>query len=190
MKLSLELEKKLREAALKQLEKGRTGWDIPHTLNSVEWMKKLIKHEGGNEKILITTMYLHDTGYPNIKKGYNFGTVKKHKAMHAEKGTKIAEEVLKKFKEFSSEEIKIITNLIKHHDDLEGLDTHERQLVFEADNLSKLDVENVTPTFNKENYSKFMKFQKEVRAPLFKTITGKKCLKRLIKKAEEYFQKM
>jgi HD superfamily phosphodiesterase len=60
MKLDKETEGKLKAEALKYLEKGKPGWDIPHTLASVYWMKRLIEKEGGDERILVTAMYLHD----------------------------------------------------------------------------------------------------------------------------------
>ena len=186
MLLNKELELKLKKAVLIHLEQGREGWDVPHTLNAVEWMRKLIAAEGGDEKILVTVMYLHDIGYPSLKKGYDFGEVEKVKAQHAEFGAKKAREILKNLGAYSEAEIEKISFLIKSHDDLEIDRDHDMQLVFEADNLGKLDWENIIPTFDQSNRSKFLEHYKSVRVPLFKTKTSKRFLRALLPKAEAF----
>ena len=66
MKKSFDLEPEVKSIALKILEQGRGDWDVPHTLAVVYWMKKLIKKEGGDPKILVTAAYFHDIGYIDL----------------------------------------------------------------------------------------------------------------------------
>nr|MBD3312151.1 HD domain-containing protein [archaeon] len=188
MKLTKELEERLKKEALKHLSKGRKDWDVPHTLNAVNWMRKLIEKEGGDEKVLVTAMYLHDIGYPVVEdlNKDRLKRIKELKRFHAVEGARKAEVILKKLGDYSKPEIKEIIYLVKHHDDLE-IKSRNHQLVFEADNLSKIDVEAVTPTLSEEVYPLFLNHYKEFRAPLFKTETGKRFLNELLPKAEKYF---
>ncbi len=76
MSLDAKTEEKLKSEVLRYLEMGKPEWYIPHTLASVFWMRKLIESEGGDERILVTTMYLHDIGYyALLKKGYGFDDI-------------------------------------------------------------------------------------------------------------------
>jgi len=188
MKLDPKLEKDLKSIALKYLEKCKEGWDVPHTLAAVYYIRKLIKGEGGNEKILVTTMYLHDIGYPQLVGKYGFKDMMEGKKVHQKIGAKEAEKILKKLKAYSDEEINEIIWLICNHDNLEIITKKSTgQLVKEADSLAAIDWERVTPTFNKEDCLKYLDYFKKVRVPWFKTKTGKKYLKQLLVKAEHYF---
>lgn len=199
MSLSQELESRIKAVAISYLEKGKPNWDIPHTLRAVYWMKELIKKEGGDEKILVTAMYLHDIGYPNLKKGYNFNDLIKSKPDHSKLGALEAKKVLEDFEEFSKEEINKISRLIENHDNKELILTlnpeeneysHNQILVRESDGLSKLDWYNVTPNFDKENTTKYLEYFRKRSVPCFKTQTGKKFLKEVLQKAEEYLKNM
>ena len=182
------LEEKLKKTVLKYLEKGRPGWDIPHTLACVYWMKKLIKSEGGNPRILIPAIYLHDIGYPfkimkfNPKKNLNL------KEYHMKRGATLSKKILKSLKEFSQKEIEEISQIVKRHDDIDGLkinaSKHE-QLVFEADSLGQIDINRVKPTFTKSDRIKFLARFKKIRATNFKTDLGKKALKMLLEDNEK-----
>lgn len=199
MNFSKELEEKVKSKAIEYLEKGKPNWDIPHTLRAVYWMKELIKKEGGNEKILVTTMYFHDIGYPNLQEGYNFNDLIKSKPNHSKLGAFEAKKVLGNFEEFSEEEIEKISKLIENHDNKELILTlnpetdeysHNQILVRESDGLSKLDWYNVTPNFDKENTAKYLEYFKERSVPCFKTETGKKFLKEVMQRAEKYLENM
>jgi len=189
MELSRELEERLKSEAIKYLEKGKPDWDIPHTLTTVYWMRQLIEKESGDERILITTMYLHDIGYDHLKKGYNFDEMMKTKMTHEEIGAREAEKILKRLEEYSSDEIKEIVNLVRYHDTLDKIDTHNGQLVMEADSLAVLDWERVPPNFDKENCLRYLDYFKETRVNKFSTKTGKEFLDLLLEKAEEYLRK-
>jgi HD superfamily phosphodiesterase len=197
MDLSKELEEKIKTRAISYLEKGKPNWDVPHTLNAVDWMKKLIKEEGGNEKILLTAMYLHDIGYSlSQMKGYSFDEVMEAKKDHAELGALESKKILNELDEFSQEEVNEICKLITNHNNKELILTlnpekdeysHNQILVREADGLSKIDWYHVTPNFDIKRY---FEYYKERSVPCFKTETGKKFLKEILQKAEEYLKDM
>ncbi|MDP7141397.1 MAG: HD domain-containing protein [Candidatus Woesearchaeota archaeon] len=187
MKLDEQLEERLKSEAIKYLEQGKPDWDIPHTLATVHWMRQLIEKEGGDERTLVTTMYLHDVGYPELKKGYDFDDLMKSKKHHAQNGAEIAEEILTNL-EYSPTEVKTIIKLVGDHYNKENINTHDLQLVIEADGLAKIDWERVTPNFDKENCLKYLDYFKGRTAPQFRTNTGKRSLKELLQKAENYWK--
>lgn len=189
MNFDVKLEQKLKSAVLKYLEKGRPNWDVPHTLAAVHWIKELLKHEIGDPKILITTIYLHDIGYANkLKKGYGFQDNQLVRPDHMVHGEILAKKILKKIGGYTEDEIKKIAHLVKIHDELDKIDTPEVQLVFEADSIASIDVERVKPNFDKKNYLEFLDFFEKERVPRFKTKIGKKFLKKVLEKAKRYFE--
>jgi hypothetical protein len=191
MKLSKKLEEKVRNEVSKSLKKGRPDWDLPHTLDSVKWMKKLIKKEGGNEKILVTTMYFHDVGYYSLPKGYSYEDITRVKKErdHAKVGARMAGVILEKIGGFADSEIEKVMYLVARHSCHDNLDSHERQLVFEADGLAQINWYKVPPNFDKKNCLKWMKKYLNVERPLgrWKTKTGRKYFQQLLKKTETYW---
>lgn len=199
MNLSKELEEKIKTITMSYLEKCRPDWDIPHTLRAVHWIKELIKKEGGNEKILIIAMYLHDIGYTPLQVGYNFEDILESKKNHAEIGAIKSKKILKDLSEFSKTEINKICSLIAHHhlrnekiiiNWMTDEDSFNQLLVIEADGLAKIDWYHVTPNFNKEDIIKFLEDFKNRTLPCFRTKTGKKFVAEILQKAEEYLENM
>jgi hypothetical protein len=189
MKLDPLLEKKLAKISLSYLSRGKPGWDVPHTMSTVHWMKTLLEHEKGNERILITTMYLHDIGYFGaFKKGYSKKDVDNMGIAHMERGAEEAKKVLKKLK-YTDKEIQKIAKLIRHHGYLEKAKTHEQIMVLEADGLGQIDVDRVKPTYTKEDYLRFLDVFAKRRIPKYKTRTGKYHLKKLLAQARAYCKK-
>lgn len=188
MKLDSCLEQKIKQEAIKFLEKGRSNWDIPHTLATVRWMKLLVADMEVDEKILVTTMYFHDTGYPILKKGYSYDDAIAAKKTHADLGAKNAKKVLEKLGDFSKEEVARVVYLIENHDKHDNITELDRQLVFEADGLGQIDCENVDPSFDKDNYLKLLEkyFNIERPAERWKTAIGKKYYQELLIKAYQY----
>lgn len=188
MNFNKNLEERLKSKVMVYLEKGKPGWDIPHTLTSVYYIKKLIKKEGGNPKILITTMYLHDIGYCGLfKKGYGFENVMGNKSEHMKRGADEAEKILRELGSYNGNEIRQIVHLIEVHDKLDELITHDEILVMEADSLAQIDVKKVKPTFNGEDHLKFLQHFENDRIPRFKTKTGRELLDKLFERAKNYF---
>jgi len=184
-----DLEDRLKDKVLLHLESGREGWDLPHTILSVKRMKELIASEGGDEKVLVSTMYLHDTGYTLLRRGFSLDENNQIKVGHCERSVVIAKDILNELGEYTEDEIKEIVYLVEHHDDYSALDSHNRQLVFEADNLAKIDVDFIVPPMGEGEYLRFLNLYKEVRAPLFQTETGKGLLQELMPQVDEYINK-
>ena len=90
--------------------------------------------------------------------------------------------------EYSPTEVKTIIKLVGDHYNKENINTHDLQLVIEADGLAKIDWERVTPNFDKENCLKYLDYFKGRTAPQFRTNTGKRSLKELLQKAENYWK--
>lgn len=188
MQLDKKIEGLIKNKALKLLVSGRPNWDKKHTLSTVKWMRELINKEGGNERILIPAMYLHDTGYEQLPKGYShkFMLKNKRKWDHGKAGASIAEKFLPKLNYFSDNEINKICFLIENHNKHDNINEKDRQLVFEADSFGQIDYENCPPNYDYENLKIFLNTTFKERTGLIKTKTGKKILKELLPKAKKY----
>ncbi|MEA1926339.1 MAG: hypothetical protein U9M90_03845 [Patescibacteria group bacterium] len=188
MELDYEVENKIKVKALEYMKKSRPGWNVPHLHAAVFYMKKLIDIEGGNSKILLPAIYLHDIGYAGLlSNGYTFNDNQKVKKEHMIIGANMSKEILNEINVFSESEVNQICMLISIHDDLEKIKGHDIQLVFEADSLAQIDVDKVKPNFDEENYLKFLADFKKRRVPLFKTKAGRDFLKMILPKSECYF---
>ncbi|MFC1666172.1 HD domain-containing protein [Nanoarchaeota archaeon] len=172
------------------MEKSRPDWNVPHFYTAIFYMEKLIEKEGGNPKILLPAIELHDIGYgcgEFLSKKYTFEDNQKVRKKHMIIGAKKSKEILENLDYFTNKEINKISYLISIHDNLKEINSHEAQLVFEADSLAQIDVEKVKPNFDKENLLIFLEDFKEKRVPLFKTKTGKNYLKILLPKIKSYY---
>jgi uncharacterized protein len=179
------LENQLRQIVKPYLEGGRPG-DYEHTLRTIEYGRKLLEHEEGEEDIVIPALYLHDIGWSQV----NFddfvnapinqkrGTVSVD--LHMKYGAALAKTILEKLG-YNAEKIRTIVSIIAIHDKPEQIFTMENPsatLVLEADFLDK---------YGPEGYLRFQRIfgtkllhMKEVTAKLragltllFKTRTGK-----------------
>jgi HD superfamily phosphodiesterase len=189
--LKKETEQGIKKAVLDNIgDGGRGDWDIPHTLCTVKWMKKLIEENGGEERVLVPAMYFHDSCYPTQKAGYSFEESQKMKKMHAKRGADFAREVIGRIRGFSQEEITEIYRLVKNHDIHNNISDHNRQLVFEADGLAQLDWQDCPPNFDRENCLRWIQKYFEVERPmeLWKTELGRKTIQALKKKTIEYWK--
>ncbi|MFH1752199.1 MAG: hypothetical protein ABH821_04660, partial [archaeon] len=86
-----------------------------------------------------------------------------------------------------------ICKIIRRHGKYEKFEEFddEEYIFLEADNLGGIDFERVTPTFNKKDLIKYIEIiAKKTRGSRFKTETGKKYLKEVVRKAKEYARKM
>lgn len=183
-KLEKSSEEFIWNAASSYLENGRKGWDIPHTLAAVHWMRELLKHETGNEKILVTTMYLHDIGIvPFDPQQTGLSGQLARKRQHMELGAQNTEDILRSLTEFSNEEKKQIIFLVSIHDDLSKIKGPDAQLVFEADCLGQIDRNRVKSTMSPEESRKFLEYFQKERLSLFKTKTGIRFAEALLRHA-------
>lgn len=174
MKLKREIEQKLNQI-IKKIFEG-DDWDFKHTLSAVSAMKRIVLIEGGDEKVLVTVMYLHDIGYAGaLRNGYTLEERIEAKSKHMELGAIKAKEILSTLS-YSNEEISKIVHLIRIHDKIDELKTKDELLVFEADSIAQIDP-IVGNSFGEEEFAKYVEIFDRRRAPKFVTVTGKNLLK-------------
>jgi hypothetical protein len=192
MELDKKIEKKIKEQTFQFLKNTRPNWNKRHTLTSVKWMRELIKTEGGDEKILVPAIYLHDIGYDELPRGYSLKFIMKRKkeADHGKIGSLIAAKYLPKLNYFSDKEINKIVYLIKNHNKHNNIKSKDRQLVFEADSFAQIDYNECPPGFDYKNTKIFLDTIFKERAKLIKTKTGKKILNNLLPQAKEYLKNL
>jgi len=188
MKLDIATENKLKDRVIEILKHGRPGWDGPHTLAAVYWLKELLKSETGNQRVLIPAMYLHDIGWARSEFENNWQSIKNAKDAHMEKGAVMARPILEELG-FSEQETREILYLVGMHDKLEQILTMNEQLIFEADSLGQIDVARVQSTFKtREDRLKFINSFEVRRASRFKTFSGKRFLAEIFPLAKQLYQ--
>lgn len=180
MKLNKKTEARLKSIVIKYLKKEGPSFDVPHTKSSVNWMKRLLKKEKGNAKILVSVMYLHDIGYYGLlEDNKSLDKRIKAKKQHMKRGAELSRKILKKLGGFSVGEIRTIANLINTHDILDRKRNPDEQLVFEADGLAMID-KKIPITISKKEYNRFLNVFRRRRIPDFKTKSGKRFLSKFI----------
>ncbi len=137
-------EKLLIEKIKPLYQKGRDG-DWAHVQRMVKFCKYLLKHENGDEDIVLPSAYLHDIGWTAIDfSDFNKATPKvKINSIsftrHMERGAVIAGEILSDFK-INQNKIKEIQSVIKVHDlpdMIFKMNNISAILVMEADRLDR-----------------------------------------------------
>jgi len=185
----------LESYANKFLSKGRE-WDVPHTKAVVHYAGRIAESEGLDVLVLVTTAWLHDTGYYALFEGdqsRQYEAVMDRKTAHMLNGARLAREFLEQphIKDFYIEEqIERIVHLVSIHDKVEELSTKEEIAFMEADTLGAIDVSRVTPTFDRVNAAKYTNNDLLGRRfPKFKTSTGIGLFQELLPKFIAYFDK-
>jgi len=183
-------EDSLKLKALSYLDRGRPNWDAPHTTETVDWMEKLVDAEGGNRRVLVSTMWLHDIGYSGLFKGKraNFDNVSGDlRAVHMECGADIARKILGDLK-YPQNEIDRIAHLVSIHDTLAMLESPYEIMVMEADTLGMLSQNLIQDPaksdFSESDQARFITHVRDDRSYLFRTETGKRHLNDLLLQVE------
>ncbi len=186
-------EKTLSKIVISYLKKGRAGWDLPHTLACVHWIKELLKNENGNPKILVPVMYFHDIGYIELMEGKENLNLERNMNMkeeHMRRGAILAREILEnRIEGFTKEEIERICYLVSIHDNYEiikEINDNDAQLVYEADGLGQIDRDRVKPTYSKEDAEIFLRDFQKKRGQRFRTESGKIFYRELFERALKY----
>lgn len=188
MKLDKKIEETIKQEVLRLLKCGKPNWDIPHTNTTVKWIRKLIKLEGGNEKVLVPAAYFHDTGYKALKANYSHKEMMEAKPGHAELGAINAKNFLSELNYFEDEEINRIIYLIANHDKHNNIQENDRQLLFEADGLAQINFDDCHPNYDKKNLIEFFETYYKKRKQFMKTKTGLEAMNKLEKKAKYYLK--
>jgi hypothetical protein len=187
------IEKFLVDNIFPDLEKGRPGWDLPHTKAVVYYMKQILHfHPELDPIIMIAAAYAHDWGYVggfDTTRKASFQEVINKKKMHMEVGARKIEELLSKSDLFTSEQVEQISHLVSIHDKLKEVDTEAEIVLVEADTLGALDVDLVKPTFTKEENARYISLVLQKRFPLLRTEWSKDKFQELIEKRNNYLLK-
>ncbi len=183
-------EKYLIDTVLPQLEQGRPGWDKPHTVHVVEYVKKIIDNEptvNTDKDALVVVAYLHDYGYMFFKDVLKSGPTKgiaktQHAKKSAEYWTKIQDNEV--FSAFSDTQKERINHLIVVHDEVEHLHAHDELLFMEADTLGALAMGNFQNIDN-DVYQKYLNSVEQRRITRFVTDYAKAHAEKFIAKARK-----
>jgi HD superfamily phosphodiesterase len=137
-------EEQLWSRALPLIKKGRPG-DVEHTRSALALGKKLLAKEGGNPRIVIPALILHDVGWsrvnyadfitaePDVKKDTE--SIKRHMRY----GAQIATDILNDLG-WEPDLVPSISGIIAVHDApdvIQSMNDLNATLVFEADWLDK-----------------------------------------------------
>jgi hypothetical protein len=162
-------------------------WDLLHTFSAVKWMKEIVRYEGGDEKVLLTVMYLHDIGYAGlISEGYTLSERIEAKKKHMDISADLARGILSKL-DYSQKEIDKIIALILTHDVLDGKKSLDESKVIEADSLAQIDPD-VGNNFGEEEFAKYVEIFGRKRYPRIVSRTGKIIFEKLSKKNKLFFK--
>lgn len=182
-------EKILRQIILKDLEnKGRKGYDKPHTEVVVFWMKKLLASLPHlDSQVLITAAYAHDWGYSRVKglsESRDFSTMIKFKPLHMKFSAEMIEQLLySKLAKYYTEAQKLrIIHLVSVHDRVRELKDEDELTLMEADTLGGLDRTRTPATLSKEDTKTHLRTSiHNLRLPRFVHEEAKKHALELLK---------
>lgn len=190
-----EYEEVLRSTVLPELEKGRLGWDKPHTEAVVDYLKSIISNSPDlklDYDVLIIAAYAHDWGYSGLFKDgipLQLDEVNNAKEAHVIYGVEKLGKLLltAPFSFLSQRQKDRALHLVKIHDSLEQIGEIDEVVLMEADTLGGLDVDRVKPSFDKKSNDKYMQVVREKRYPLFKTEYGRIQFERLFILRNKYY---
>lgn len=190
------IEEYLRERIFPELERGRPGFDKPHTEAVVKKLKEILEHNPDldvDPVVLIIAAYAHDWGYAGLFKNGKPAQLKEvdsaktdHMEIGANKLRSLLADDFFNFLEDSQKERAI--HLVRIHDNLENLNDVDELILMEADVLGAADVSLVKPTFDFESNKKWVKDIREEKLPKFITDFSKKEAERAIKQRERYYR--
>ena len=174
--------------AMQFLEKGRVGWDVPHTRTVVHYAELITRSEKVDLMVVPTAAWLHDIGYYGLFEGDSgkYDAVQDRKVRHMIVGAEMArkfvdgEEVAEMLTQRQRDRV---VHLVLVHDRVEELGDLDEIILMEADTLGAIDVRRVKPTFDKEGRARYVEIDLNTRrGPRFRTSLGRKLLAELIPK--------
>jgi hypothetical protein len=188
----------LKEKILPDLEKSRGGFDAIHTLEAVDWLKKIFEHTPKlnlDKDVLIIATYAHDWGYAGIFADGEVMTAEKigsAKKAHMEIGAQKIGELLKDniFDFLNHDQKERVIHLVAVHDKKYDIKDDDERVLMEADMLSGINVNSPKAKFDAASNVKFMDSLLNIRLPKFLTEYGKTEANRLIKEREIYYQNL
>lgn len=176
------------------LMRGRGG-DWEHTLRAVEYGRYLLRHEEGEEEIVIPALYAHDIGWSSV----NFDDFReaspgrKSKAMslslHMKYGAGLAREILEDLG-YDPQKTHTIVSIIEIHDEPDkvfAMKDPSATLIVEADRMDRYGPQSISRfiAMDGENYLKGDQWKnaatylREGIGLWFRTKTGKALAEKL-----------
>lgn len=144
-------EGELKKRVKPYLDNGRSG-DYEHTLRAVGYGKELLRHEKGEEGIVIPTLYLHDIGWGKVdfQDFINIPSPSRKKdaasvELHMKRGAKLAKRILEEV-DYDAEATQTIVSIIAVHDRPEkifAMKNPSATLVLESDYLDKFGAQSL-----------------------------------------------
>lgn len=194
MKL-IALEKYLQTKILPDLKKGRPGFDAPHTLEVIEWIKRILEHEpklSVDRAVLLIAGYAHDWGYSGMFEHHNTLQIQEvidAKHRHMQLGAQKTKNLLNNsfFSFLNANQKRRSIHLVAVHDALDMLKDPDELILMEADTLSGLDVVGKSQ-FDPASNKRFMEAVKKTRIPLFITTFGKHAATQLFQKRLNWYR--
>ena len=191
------MKRELIEVCKKHLTNSRPG-DWEHTLRTVEWIRFLIEHEGGDPEILIPAAYLHDIGWsialpPQSKKrGIEVEVVKRFLDLHMKKGAELSRQILTNLS-YPKDKAERIVHLVSIHDYPERISEKDEILLMEADRLDrfgKIGLKRIMKVIKKRDWKKVFPLIRKESKNWFKSRTGKRVYEKLLKEMEKELNKL
>lgn len=139
---------------------GKDQKRIEHAFLVADYAEKILKQEDADRDVVIASSYLHDIGIHEAEKKYN-STAGKYQEIE---GPPIAKKILEGLG-LETDFINSVCGIISKHHTLNGLDTKEFQILYEADWIVNLGCD-----FKDVNKDK----KKDIIDKNFKTKTGRK----------------
>ena len=190
-------EREIKKTVKPYLERGRGG-DYEHTLRAVGYGKELLRHEEGEEAIVIPALYLHDIGWGevNFDDFVNITSPSQRRVaasvdLHMERGAALAKQILEKLG-YDTQMTRAIVSIIAVHDRPEkilAMENPSATLVLEADYLDRFGAKSLyrfETMFNTKPVTEIEKkdavaYLKEGLKRWFKTRTAKRMALQLAK---------
>lgn len=187
--IETKIEEFLQKAIFPDLEKGRPGWDLPHTRSVVHWAKNLTQDDLKYHKIVVTAAYAHDWGYMGLFSQHTptYDQIQEFKLRHMVLGAEKITQLLAGSADFTRKEISRISHLVAVHDHLDILKADDEIYLMEADTLGALDTDFIVPTFNLQDNQKYLEEVKSKRFSEFRHERAKKAFDQLIEKRKDFY---
>lgn len=181
-------EKKLRTVVKPYLLRCRDG-DWNHALRVVAWVKRLgLKKR--DLKLLITAAYLHDVGWRDVLPKGRI-TLKKLREFEQKANSNSMQFVTKILKEFgyTIKEIDVVNSYIKAADSRKP-ETKNEEIMTDADNMSKLDVNHLKEKYKKSEWKLMCEVWRKEFPKRIKGSQSKQLYPKLLEKLKSEIEKV
>ncbi len=164
--------------ALGYLEKGRPGFDIPHTIAVIYHAGRLANVHQVDPLVLVMAAVLHDIGYYGefeLSEAVGLEGIMDKKAKHMVAGGIMARNFLfgdQIGDEMTVEQKEMVVHLVEVHDKIKELSTDEELVLMKADSLGAIDIGWVLPTFTGDEALRYLEGHGLLRRSLFEERLG------------------